>query len=165
MGKIILIKNRALAAAGVSALMCISLVSFTGISGAEQSEVKALLKKRTEIMESMLSGSISYSAGKDRLSDIESGELLKKDLRELRSYDDTDYEHIYDMRFADMKKTGSVSGVNSYEAEICWIYEVRDRTGKDSVVYRISTRREHGTVRLVTFIPDPDAADSSSSKS
>lgn len=162
MGKGSRFRTRIPAAVAATALVCVILVSFTGVRDSGTAEVRRMLEKRTAIMENVLSGRITYDEGKSELMEIEDGSLLSDDLGSLKSYEDTDYEPVQDMRFAGIKKTGSVYGTSCYECRICWVYSDHRGLHRETAVYRAGTRLCGGTLKLVMFEPDEDTYSSGS---
>lgn len=162
MGKGSRFRTRIPAAVAATALVCVILVSFTGVRDSGTAEVRRMLEKRTAIMENVLSGRITYDEGKSELMEIEDGSLLSDDLGSLKSYEDTDYEPVQDMRFAGIKKTGSVYGTSCYECRICWVYSDHRGLHREMAVYRAGTRLCGGTLKLVMFEPDEDTYGSGS---
>ena len=162
MGKGSRFRTRIPAAVAATALVCVILVSFTGVRDSGTAEVRRMLEKRTAIMENVLSGRITYDEGKSELMEIEDGSLLSDDLGSLKSYEDTDYEPVQDMRFAGIKKTGSVYGTSCYECRICWVYSDHRGLHREMAVYRAGTRLCGGTLKLVMFEPDEDTYSSGS---
>ena len=162
MGKGSRFRTRIPAAVAATALVCVILVSFTGVRDSGTAEVRRMLEKRTAIMENVLSGRITYDEGRSELMEIEDGSLLSDDLGSLKSYEDTDYEPVQDMRFAGIKKTGSVYGTSCYECRICWVYSDHRGLQREMAVYRAGTRLCGGTLKLVMFEPDEDTYGSGS---
>ena len=162
MGKGSRFRTRIPAAVAATALVCVILVSFTGVRDSGTAEVRRMLEKRTAIMENVLSGRITYDEGRSELMEIEDGSLLSDDLGSLKSYEDTDYEPVQDMRFAGIKKTGSVYGTSCYECRICWVYSDHRGLHREMAVYRAGTRLCGGTLKLVMFEPDEDTYGSGS---
>lgn len=156
MGKGSRFRTRIPAAVAATALVCVILVSFTGVRDSGTAEVRRMLEKRTAIMENVLSGRITYDEGKSELMEIEDGSLLSDDLGSLKSYEDTDYEPVHDMIFAGIEKTGSVYGTSCYECRICWVYSDHRGLHREMAVYRAGTRLCGGTLKLVMFEPDED---------
>ena len=154
MGKGSRFRTRIPAAVAATALVCVILVSFTGVRDSGTAEVRRMLEKRTAIMENVLSGRITYDEGKSELMEIEDGSLLSDDLGSLKSYEDTDYEPVHDMIFAGIEKTGSVYGTSCYECRICWVYSDHRGLQREMAVYRAGTRLCGGTLKLVMFEPD-----------
>lgn len=162
MGKGSRFRTRIPAAVAATALVCVILVSFTGVRDSGTAEVRRMLEKRTAIMENILSGRITYDEGKSELMEIEDGSLLSDDLGSLKSYEDTDYEPVHDMIFAGIEKTGSVYGTSCYECRICWVYSDHRGLHREMAVYRAGTRLCGGTLKLVMFEPDEDTYGSGS---
>ena len=162
MGKGSQFRTRIPAAVAATALVCVILVSFTGVRDSGTAEVRRMLEKRTAIMENVLSGRITYDEGKSELMEIEDGSLLSDDLGSLKSYEDTDYEPVYDMIFAGIEITGSVYGTSCYECRICWVYSDHRGLQREMAVYRAGTRLCGGTLKLVMFEPDEDTYSSGS---
>ncbi len=162
MGKGSRFRTRIPAAVAATALVCVILVSFTGVRDSGTAEVRRMLEKRTAIMENVLSGRITYDEGKSELMEIEDGSLLSDDLGSLKSYEDTDYEPVHDMIFAGIEKTGSVYGTSCYECRICWVYSDHRGLHREMAVYRAGTRLCGGTLKLVMFEPDEDTYGSGS---
>ena len=162
MGKGSRFRTRIPAAVAATALVCVILVSFTGVRDSGTAEVRRMLEKRTAIMENVLSGRITYDEGKSELMEIEDGSLLSDDLGSLKAYEDTDYEPVQDMIFAGIKKTGSVYGTSCYECRICWVYSDHRGLHRETAVYRAGTRLCGGTLKLVMFEPDEDTYSSGS---
>ena len=162
MGKGSRFRTRIPAAVAATALICVILVSFTGVRDSGTAEVRRMLEKRTAVMESVLSGRITYDEGRSELMYIEDGRLLSDDLRSLKAYEDTDYEPVQDMRFAGIEKTGSVYGTSCYECRICWVYSDHGGLHRETAVYRAGTRLCGGTLKLVMFEPDDDTYGSGS---
>lgn len=162
MGKGSRFRTRIPAAVAATALVCVILVSFTGVRDSGTAEVRRMLEKRTAIMENVLSGRITYDEGKSELMEIEDGSLLSDDLGSLKSYEDTDYEPVHDMIFAGIEKTGSVYGTSCYECRICWVYSDHRGLQREMAVYRAGTRLCGGTLKLVMFEPDEDTYGSGS---
>ena len=156
MGKGSRFRTRIPAAVAATALVCVILVSFTGVRDSGTAEVRRMLEKRTAIMENVLSGRITYDEGKSEHMEIEDGSLLSDDLGSLKSYEDTDYEPVHDMIFAGIEKTGSVYGTSCYECRICWVYSDHRGLHREMAVYRAGTRLCGGTLKLVMFEPDED---------
>ena len=162
MGKGARFRTRIPAAVAATALVCVILVSFTGVRDSGTAEVRRMLEKRTAVMENVLSGRITYDDGKSELMEIEDGSLLSDDLGSLKAYEDTDYEPVQDMIFAGIKKTGSVYGTSCYECRICWVYSDHRGLHRETAVYRAGTRLCGGTLKLVMFEPDEDTYSSGS---
>lgn len=162
MGKGSRFRTRIPAAVAATALVCVILVSFTGVRDSGTAEVRRMLEKRTAIMENVLSGRITYDEGKSELMEIEDGSLLSDDLGSLKSYEDTDYEPVHDMIFAGIEKTGSVYETSCYECRICWVYSDHRGLQREMAVYRAGTRLCGGTLKLVMFEPDEDTYGSGS---
>ena len=162
MGKGSRFRTRIPAAVVATALICVILVSFTGVRDSGTAEVRRMLEKRTAVMENVLSGRITYDDGKSELMEIEDGSLLSDDLGSLKAYEDTDYEPVQDMIFAGIKKTGSVYGTSCYECRICWVYSDHRGLHRETAVYRAGTRLCGGTLKLVMFEPDEDTYSSGS---
>lgn len=162
MGKGSRFRTRIPAAVAATALVCVILVSFTGVRDSGTAEVRRMLEKRTAIMENVLSGRITYDEGKSELMEIEDGSLLSDDLGSLKSYEDTDYEPVHDMIFAGIEITGSVYGTSCYECRICWVYSDHRGLHREMAVYRAGTRLCGGTLKLVMFEPDEDTYGSGS---
>ena len=162
MGKGSRFRTRIPAAVAATALVCVILVSFTGVRDSGTAEVRRMLEKRTAVMENVLSGRITYDDGKSELMEIEDGSLLSDDLGSLKAYEDTDYEPVQDMIFAGIKKTGSVYGTSCYECRICWVYSDHRGLHRETAVYRAGTRLCGGTLKLVMFEPDEDTYSSGS---
>lgn len=162
MGKGSRFRTRIPAAVAATALVCVILVSFTGVRDSGTAEVRRMLEKRTAIMENVLSGRITYDEGKSELMEIEDGSLLSDDLGSLKSYEDTDYEPVHDMIFAGIEITGSVYGTSCYECRICWVYSDHRGLQREMAVYRAGTRLCGGTLKLVMFEPDEDTYGSGS---
>lgn len=162
MGKGSRFRTRIPAAVAATALICVILVSFTGVRDSGTAEVRRMLEKRTAVMENVLSGRITYDEGRSELMDIEDGSLLSDDLGSLKAYEDTDYEPVQDMRFVGIEKTGSVYGTSCYECRICWVYSDHRGLHRETAVYRAGTRICGGTLKLVMFEPDEDTCSSGS---
>ena len=162
MGKGSRFRTRIPAAVAATALVCVILVSFTGVRDSGTAEVRRMLEKRTAVMENVLSGRITYDDGKSELMEIEDGSLLSDDLGSLKAYEDTDYEPVQDMIFAGIKKTGSVYGTSCYECRICWVYSDHRGLHRETAVYRAGTRLCGGTLKLVMFELDEDTYSSGS---
>ena len=162
MGKGAQFRTRIPAAVVATALICVILVSFTGVRDSGTAEVRRMLEKRTAVMENVLSGRITYDDGKSELMEIEDGSLLSDDLGSLKAYEDTDYEPVQDMIVAGIKKTGSVYGTSCYECRICWVYSDHRGLHRETAVYRAGTRLCGGTLKLVMFEPDEDTYSSGS---
>ena len=162
MGKGSRFRTRIPAAVAATALVCVILVSFTGVRDSGTAEVRRMLEKRTAIMENVLSGRITYDEGKSELMEIEDGSLLSEDLGSLKSYEESDYEPVHDMRCAGIEKTGSVYGTSCYECRICWVYSDHRGLHREMAVYRAGTRLCGGTLKLVMFEPDEDTYGSGS---
>ena len=162
MGKGARFRTRIPAVVVATALICVILVSFTGVRDSGTAEVRRMLEKRTAVMENVLSGRITYDDGKSELMEIEDGSLLSDDLGSLKAYEDTDYEPVQDMIFAGIKKTGSVYGTSCYECRICWVYSDHRGLHRETAVYRAGTRLCGGTLKLVMFEPDEDTYSSGS---
>lgn len=162
MGKGARFRTRIPATVVATALICVILVSFTGVRDSGTAEVRRMLEKRTAVMENVLSGRITYDDGKSELMEIEDGSLLSDDLGSLKAYEDTDYEPVQDMIFAGIKKTGSVYGTSCYECRICWVYSDHRGLHRETAVYRAGTRLCGGTLKLVMFEPDEDTYSSGS---
>ena len=156
MGKGSRFRTRIPAAVAATALVCVILVSFTGVRDSGTAEVRRMLEKRTAVMENVLSGRITYDDGKSELMEIVDGSLLSDDLGSLKAYEDTDYEPVQDMIFVGIKKTGSVYGTSCYECRICWVYSDHRGLHREMAVYRAGTRLCGGTLKLVMFEPDED---------
>ena len=162
MGKGSRFRTRIPAVVAATALVCVILVSFTGVRDSGTAEVRRMLEKRTAVMENVLSASITYDEGKAELMEIEDGSLLSDDLGSLKSYEDTDYEPVHDMIFAGIEKTGSVYGTSCYECRICWVYSDHRGLQRETAVYRAGTRLCGGSLKLVMFEPDEDTYGSGS---
>ena len=162
MGKVARFRTRIPAAVVATALICVILVSFTGVRDSGTAEVRRMLEKRTAVMENVLSGRITYDDGKSELMEIEDGSLLSDDLGSLKAYEDTDYEPVQDMIFAGIKKTGSVYGTSCYECRICWVYSDHRGLHRETAIYRAGTRLCGGTLKLVMFEQDEDTYSSGS---
>ena len=162
MGKGTRFRTRIPVAVVATALICVILVSFTGVRDSGTAEVRRMLEKRTAVMENVLSGRITYDDGKSELMEIEDGSLLSDDLGSLKAYEDTDYEPVQDMIFAGIEKTGSVYGTSCYECRICWVYSDHRGLHRETAVYRAGTRLCGGTLKLVMFELDEDTYSSGS---
>lgn len=154
MGKRVLMKSRIPAAVGAAALICVVLVSFTCIHDEEAAQVMKLLKARTDIMEEVLNGTITYEKGKSDLMTVESGTLLTDDLRNLRSYENTDHEPVINMEFSNIERTGSVYDVSCYECQVIWTYADTAGVHRENFTYRAGVRKQNGEFKLVMFMPD-----------
>ena len=149
MGKGARFRTRIPAAVVATALICVILVSFTGVRDSGTAEVRRMLEKRTAVMENVLSGRITYDDGKSELMEIEDGSLLSDDLGSLKAYEDTDYEPVQD-------------GTSCYECRICWVYSDHRGLHRETAIYRAGTRLCGGTLKLVMFEPDEDTYSSGS---
>jgi len=114
-------KDKYLRIVCVSVLACIVLVTLLGASGdTEKASVERLLIKRTDIMESVLSGEISMEEGKNKLREIEEGKLYSNDIKRLADNMNCEHNKVIDMKINELIRTSRVSDLMTFSGCITW---------------------------------------------
>lgn len=117
----------------------------------ETKEVGRLLEKRTEIIEDMLFGNITYDEGGRQLREVEEGNLYRRDLENVKAYEDTDFEVVDKMDIVELEKEGQIYDVMNFKGKIKWTCSGYD--GRYSTIerYRIGVSYKDGEYRLTTL--------------
>lgn len=143
-------KDMNIKVAYLTMVLCIAgtAVSMT-YNDSEIKMVSDLLKKRTDIMESTLSGEISFEEGKRLLASIEKDKLYTDDIKSIRAFRNKNYDKITDMKLLSLEKINHVSDLMLFEGEIQWIYDRNDIIYSQNNVYNIGVSEEVDQSKLV----------------
>lgn len=145
-------KERTLKLACVSVLACIIGLALSGAAvDAQGTEVENLLKKRVDIMENTLSGNISFSECRNQLRTVEQDKLLSDDLESIKSYQNSDYDKVIDMKILSIEEKSHVSDLMTYESEIHWTYQGVYSPYSQTRQYYIGVIEDDDELRLVSF--------------
>lgn len=116
--------NKNLKLACAAAFACIIGLALLGASGySETSIVEGLIKQRTDVMDNVLTGRISFGEGKEKLKEIEGEKLLSDDLKSLIEYRNTDIDKVVKMKVINMEKKSHIYDMMTFESEICWTFD------------------------------------------
>lgn len=134
------------------AVLCIIIIILAG--AAENPEIKTveqLLQKRTVIMENIIWGKITYEDGKQKLREVESGNLYRSDLNSVFDYVDSDLEEVEGVKVIYLEKQGQVCDIIDFKGKIEWTCKGYEGAYRIEDVYNIGVSVKDGEYRLVSL--------------
>ena len=145
-------KNRYLKIACVSVFVCIISLTLMGISGDRESmAVEQLLIKRTDIMENVLSGNLTYEEGKLRLKEVEYGKLYSDDIKKLADNMNCEHNKVIGMKIDDLRRTSGVSDLTTYQCGITWKCSGINGIYVQKCDYTVAADQSIEGIKLVSF--------------
>lgn len=136
----------------IAALCCIVASVMLGASGSsEESHVKALLEKRTTVMDNVLFGRITYDEGCEQLKQVEADKLYNDDLEALSSYRNTDLESVRSMEIIELKKKSRIYDIMTFYCRIKWTYSSQEGLYENTYEYQVGVDVNGGDFRLISF--------------
>lgn len=136
----------------ISAAVCIIMAALTGASADPQKTgVEQLLKKRTAVMDSILSRKISHKEGFSQLKEIEEGGLYSDDIRNLNSYRNSDCDRILSMKVKNMKRESHVADLMTFNCDIVWTCSGYEGIYTETGNYSVGATETGNGLKLVSF--------------
>lgn len=131
-------KEKCLKGVVISAIVCMTFFCIIGAAENHETKiVKNLLKKRAFVMENVLSGRITYEAGKERLSKIESNHLYENDINVIQNCCTTDNKRLHDVEIIFLEKTSEMYDEKYFSGRINNIYSDKENLYTESSEYTI----------------------------
>lgn len=119
-------KEKCLKGVAISAIVCMTIFCIIGAAENHETKiVKNLLKKRAFVMENVLSGRITYEAGKERLSEIESKHLYEKDINVIQNCYTADDRRLHNIEILFLEKTSEMYDEKYFSGRINNIYQIK----------------------------------------
>lgn len=131
-------------------IFLLSVCSFAGEKTAER-EVKKLIIKRADVMESVLFGQITYEEGCKQLKEFETGSIYDKDVSSLTKCTDTDLSKIEKLEFVSIEEKTRMYDKVSFEAEILWVESYGMKREHRTCTYDVGAQVKEGEYVLTTF--------------
>lgn len=128
----------------------ISVCSFAGEQTAER-EVKKLIVKRADVMESVIFGQITYDEGCRQLKEFETGSIYEKDVSNLKKYINTDLSKIQKLEFVSINEKTRMYNKISFEVEILWVESYGTERECRVCIYDVGAQVNEGEYMLTTF--------------
>lgn len=145
-------KIKFLKTAAISVIICIAITAMIGASpDPETKEVSKLLEKRTDIISSVLSRTISFDEGRKQLKTIEAEKIYSNDIRILDEYRDTDYSEVLDMDIVSIEKKSHIYDRLSFACKIEWTTRDYDGIYTEAVDYTIGVSESEDEYRLISM--------------
>ncbi|MDO4545104.1 MAG: hypothetical protein Q4C25_03015 [Bacillota bacterium] len=137
-------------------LLCAVLcVAGLGLAGAtedkEAGAVKELMYQRTDIIENIMSGVLTYEEGKEQLRQVETGALYSRDLRTLKDYGASDYEKVRNMDIVSLEQMSNIYDSYTFVGEIEWTNEGYEGVYKERITYEIGLKEIKDEYRLTSL--------------
>lgn len=135
----------------LAAACVLGMVLLGATADRETYQVRALLEKRSAIMEKTLFGEITYDEGKEQLKEVEADKLYKDDVEALNQFEDTDLERIRDMDVIELEKKSHIYDRMSFYGRIRWTISGMEGVYDETYDYDIGVSTEDGKYRLISF--------------
>lgn len=136
----------------ISAVILIAAFALMGACKDQGIEtVEDLLRQRTAVMNDMLYDRITEDEGEKKLKEVEDGELLRNDMKNIRLFDDTDMESVENIEVISLEKKGRVYDTLSYKAEIKWDIAGRDGLYSSTDIYSIGVLQSENNYKLISL--------------
>ena len=133
-----------------SLFVLMSVISYAGETPAER-EIKKLINKRTDVMESVLFGQITYEEGCRQLKEIEIGSLYDEDVEQLRVYRNSDCAKTERTEFINVKQKTQMYDKTSFEVKIKWTEYYGQQRCSNLCIYDVGAQVRDGDYKLTTF--------------
>jgi len=147
-------KNKYLKAACIAVAICIAIIAMLGASmEPETAEVRRLLEKRTDIISSVLEGSITFEEGRELLKVIEAEKIYSDDVRTLDGYHDTDYSEVVDMDIVKLERESRIYDRLPIACTIEWTTRDYDGIYTETVEYTIGVSISEDEYMLISMEP------------
>ena len=136
----------------LAAVCCIAAFILMGAArDPQQQMVENLLKTRTDVMENVLFGKITYEEGKEQLKEIEGETLYRKDLQSLQQYEATDLDRVLDMEILSFVRKSDLYGIMTFATELRWTCEGYEGVYHETGKYQISVAEKEDRYRLISM--------------
>lgn len=117
----------------------------------EKKVIEALIYERSDIMDNMLSQTISIKKGRDMLKSIEDGRQFSNDMERLIDYMNTDYDKVISTDIVSLNKLNDVSDTLLYRAIISWTYSGCTGIYQETGSYLIGLKNVENGLKIVSF--------------
>lgn len=136
----------------IGVFICIVALMLLGFTvKPEETIVKELLEKRTDIMENVLSGKISYAEGKEQLKEVEGDKLYSDDLENMQKYQETNIEQVEGMRIIDIEKKNQVYDMMTFHSKIYWTYYSVEGKRDETINYLVGVSNTNHEYKLISL--------------
>lgn len=136
----------------IAASLCFIIIACTAFTeNPEEKEIKNLIIRRTDVMESVLFGKITYEEGCRQLAEVETGKLYSDDIEKIKNCQQTDLEKTESIHFVSIEKKTSMFDKVSYTAEIKWTESYGMNIASCTYKYDVGAQKREGEYKLTTF--------------
>lgn len=129
---------------GVFVAVCIVIMLTTVFATADSSEkvVRTLIDRRTETLNLYYQGDMSREEATALIKEIESGNLMEKDLKNMEDYFQTDIERVKDYKISSVEITHEDEGMICADVSMQWKVENVEAIALDEEVTTAEGKRE-----------------------
>ena len=121
------------------------------LAGSEEKIVEDLINERTTTLNSYYDGGMQREEAREKIREIETGNLMEQDLENIDLYFQTDIDRIKEFELLSVKITESSEDMICADVYIKW--DVETVTGNDSFMcdYSVISVKEGEDYKLVQF--------------